>query len=144
MALADLQPCARCHVISVTPVCSFPWFRCGCNVPAGALDVASEGGGGEGEGEGEGAEDDDEDNDCGHESLAAPTRVFDIPDATISDVGERLLALSRALDIKEDFCSYPPCESLLLEACVGGSQRPRLRHLRQQLSIAGHVQRCGA
>jgi hypothetical protein len=69
--------------------------------------------------------------------------VFDIPDAIINDVGDRLLAASGALNIKEEFCSHPPCESLILEASASGSQRPRLRHLRQQLSIAAHLQRCG-
>ena len=116
---------------------SSPWFRRGCNVPAGAAadadDADEEEEGEEGE-EGGGAH---------HQQPAAHTRVFDIPDVVINDVGSRLLAASLALNLKEDFRSHAPCESLMLEACASGSQRPRLRHLRQQLSIAGHLQLSG-
>jgi hypothetical protein len=110
------------------------WFRRGCNVPAGAADDADDA---------DDAEEGEEGGGVDHQQPVAHTRVFDIPDAIINDVGSRLLAASSALNLKEDFRSHAPCESLMLEACDGGSQRPRLRHLRQQLSIAGHLQLSG-
>ena len=85
---------------------------------------------------------DNEDGDVGQQHSAAPTRVFDIPDATINAVGSRLIAASQALQLNEDIRLHAPCESLMQEAVANGSQRPRLRHLRQQLSIAGHLQLC--
>ena len=68
--------------------------------------------------------------------------MFDIPDATITDVGGRLLAASASLRLEQDVRHHAPCESLLQEAVANGSQWPRLRHLRQQLSIAAHLQLC--
>ena len=124
-----LLPSVTCVTL---PLHSAPWFRSGCNKPVGA-DVQP-------------APDDDdnenEDGDGGHQHPAAPTRVFDIPDAVISDIGSRLLAASLQLQLQEDIRSHAPCESLMQEAVANGSQRPRLRHLRQQLSIAGHLSLC--
>lgn len=90
---------------------------------------------------------DDDDNDtedggAGHKPPALPTRVFDIPDAVVSDVGSRLLAASAALHVEQDVRSHAPCESLMQEAVANGSQRPRLRHLRQHLSLAAHLHSC--
>ena len=86
---------------------------------------------------------DAEDADAHHQQPSAPTRVFDIPDAIISDIAGRLLAASASLHLKTDVRSHAPCESLMQEARANGSQWPRLRHMRQQLSIAGHLQQCG-
>jgi tRNA:m4X modification enzyme len=89
------------------------------------------------------ADEGDEDGSVSHKQPAAHIRVFDIPDVTVNDLGRRLLAASSALNLLEDFRSHAPCESLMTEAHDSGSQRPRLRHLRQQLSIAGHLQLSG-
>ncbi len=78
-----------------------------------------------------------------HHKLADIARVFDIPDATISDVGSRLLSASSSLCLQHHVLCHLPCQSLLQDAVANGSQRPRLRHIHQQLSIAGHLQQCG-
>ncbi len=90
--------------------------------------------------------DDNDANEDGHAPQQQPsalTRLCDIPDATINDVASRLLSASLALNLQTDVRSHVPCESLMHEAVANGSQRPRLRHLRQHLSIAGHMQACG-
>jgi hypothetical protein len=113
----------------LTLIYSAPWFKKGCNLPAGAaVDPAA----------------DDHLSLADHQPPAATqfSRVFDIPDATISDIGSRLLAASEALRLDQDVRCHVPCESLLQEAVANGSQWPRLRHLRQQLSIAAHLQLC--